>query len=253
MFSISASVYLYNDISDKEMDVLNPIKKNRPLISDIVSVKDAMKIIYLLGFIGITITLFINTYSFLFSLIFIFLFSLYSYPKIRLKMKFLGKEFTLFLGYILCGLVSSYAIVGTLHSTVLFATLLFGIWSLSSFPIIADAGDIEEDRLHKVKNLSTILSWKRKVQLLIFGFLFVMTMTSLTYVQLGFNMILPIFTVALSLLFLRLIYPKIVNFEKREYRERVSEYPKIRKLGMIYYVLLEIILVFGSIELNLFF
>jgi 4-hydroxybenzoate polyprenyltransferase len=231
MFSISASVYLYNDISDKEMDVLNPIKKNRPLISDIVSVKDAMKIIYLLGF----------------------LFSLYSYPKIRLKMKFLGKEFTLFLGYILCGLVSSYAIVGTLHSTVLFATLLFGIWSLSSFPIIADAGDIEEDRLHKVKNLSTILSWKRKVQLLIFGFLFVMTMTSLTYVQLGFNMILPIFTVALSLLFLRLIYPKIVNFEKREYRERVSEYPKIRKLGMIYYVLLEIILVFGSIELNLFF
>jgi 4-hydroxybenzoate polyprenyltransferase len=253
MFFISASTYLYNDIRDKEMDALNPTKKNKPIISDTVSREDAMKIIYLFGLFGLTITLFINTYSFIFSFIFLFIFSIYSYPKIRLKTKFLGKEFTIFSGWLLCGLVGSYAVVGSLHPTVLFATILFAIWSFSTFPIIADAGDLEEDRIHDVKNLSVILSWKRKVQLLIFGFLFVMVVTPLTYVPLGFNIALPIFTVALSLIFIRLIYPKIVGFEKREYNERMSEYPKIRKLGYIYFILLEIVFIMGSINLNLIF
>lgn len=248
MFFISASVYLYNDISDKEMDTLNPTKKNRPLLSDTVSIKDATKIIYLLGLLGLTITLFINTYSFIFSLLYLFIFSIYSHPKIRTKTMFLGKEFTIFLGWILCSLVGSYAVVGTWQINVLYASLLCAIWSFSTFPIIADAGDIEEDRLYGVKNLSVLLSWKRKVQLLVFGFLFVMTITPLTYVQLGFNMILPIFTVASSLIFLRLIYPKIVGFENMEYRERTSAYPKIRKLGHIYYFLLAIAFIFGSIN-----
>lgn len=246
MFFISASVYLYNDISDKDMDSLNPTKKNRPLISETVSIKDTMNIIYVLGLIGITISLFINTYSFIFSLIFLFLFSIYSHPKIRTKTKFLGKELTIFSGWLLCGLVSSYAIVGTWHIPVLFTTLIFAIWSFLALPILNDAGDIEEDRLHGVKNLSVLLSWERKIQLLLLGFLFVTIITPLTYVQLGFNTILPILTVALSLVFLKLIYPKIIDF-------KMSEYPKLRKLGYIYFLLLEILFVFGSINLNLLF
>ena len=248
MFCISASVYLYNDINDKEMDSLNLTKTNRPLISDTVSIKEATIIIYLLGLLGLATTLFINTYTFIFSLLYYFIFYIYSYSKIKLKNKFLGKEFTIFSGWILCSLVSSYAVVGTWQINVIYASLLCAIWSFSTFPIIADAGDIEEDRLYGVKNLSVLLSWKRKVQLLTFGFLFVMTITPLTYVQLGFNMILPIFTVAVSLIFLRSIYPKIVDFENMEYSERISEYPKIRKLGHIYYFLLAIAFIFGSIN-----
>jgi len=246
MFCISASVYLYNDISDKEMDFLNPIKKNRPLTSNTIGVIDAMKVIYLLGFLGLSITLFINTYTFIFSLIFLFIFSIYSHPKIRIKTKFLGKEFTIFSGWLLCGLVSSYAIFGTWDITILFTAMIFAIWSFSTFPIIADAGDIEEDKLHGVKNLSVILSWERKVQLLLIGNLFVMILTALTYVQLGFNITLPILTIAFGLVFLGLIYPKIVNY-------KMSEYPKIRKLGYIYFLLLEIIFVSGSINFHLFF
>jgi len=245
MFFISASVYLYNDISDIDMDSLNPTKKNRPLISETISVKDTMNIIYLFGLIGITISFLINVYSFIFSFIFLFLFTIYSYPKIRTKTKYLGKDLTIFSGWFLCGLVSSYAIVGTWYIPVLVTTLIFAVWCLLALPILNDAGDIVEDRLHGVKNISVLFSWDRKIQLLLLGFLFVIVITPLTYVTLRFNMILPIFTVALSIIFLRLIYPKIVNFQ-------MSEYPQLRKLGYIYFTLLEIIFIFGSINLNIF-
>ena len=43
----SSLVYIFNDIVDKERDKLNPIKKNRPLVSKAISKKVA---IYLLIF-----------------------------------------------------------------------------------------------------------------------------------------------------------------------------------------------------------
>jgi len=252
MFFLSSAVYLYNDIIDKEMDSMNPTKKNRPLISGTVSVKNAMRIIYLFGFIGLALTLFIDIYSFLFTLLWLILLSSYSYPKIRLKTKYLGKELTLFFGWILLGLTCSYAIIGNLYIPLLFSTILFGIWTFTNLPIIGDAGDIEEDRLYKAKNISVILGWRRKIQLLLFGILFIMTVTPLTYVRFDFNIMLPILTVALSSIFLSLIYPKIVLFEKNEHLAREREYPKIRRIGYIYILLLEIIFIFGSINLNLF-
>lgn len=243
IFFISASVYIYNDIIDREMDKQNPWKEDRLSTAWTVSQKDTMKLIYIFGLIGLVFTLFINIYSFICSFLFLLSFSVYSYPKIRLKTKFLGKDLNWFFGFLLCGLVGSYAIVGAPSLPVLFATITFAVWGLLVLPIIADATDVEEDTLHGVKSISVLLSWDRKVQLLISGFLFVMIMTPLTYARLGFNMLLPIFAVALSLLILILIYPKIVKFE-------LSEYLKARKLGHIYWVLLEIIFIFGSINLN---
>jgi len=245
MICISTSVYLYNDIIDKEMDSINPIKQNRPIVSNMVSEKDVMKIIYLFGFIGLTITLFLNIYSFIFSFIYLFLFNIYSYPKIRLKTKFLGKEFTIFLGWLLCSQVASYAIIGSFSFLALFCAILIGFFAISVIPVFADSFDIDEDRLYGVKNLSVLLSWKRKMQLLIFAFFVVMTMTPLTYVQFGFNIVMPIIVVAMSLIFLRFMFPIVNEFEQ-------IKVMKVKKIARIYFILLQILIALGSIKFTLF-
>jgi len=57
---IALCVYTYNDITDIEMDKLNQKKKRRPLPSGQVSTKEAMNIVYLTGFIGIALALFLG-------------------------------------------------------------------------------------------------------------------------------------------------------------------------------------------------
>jgi len=245
MFFISMSVYFYNDVIDKEMDKLNPIKKNRPLASNIVSEKDVIKFIYLSGLIGLTINLTLNIYSFIFSFAYLFLFAIYSYPKIRLKNKFLGKELIIFLGWPLCGLVACYAVIGSFSITVFVSAVLFGIFGFLLLPIFADSLDMKEDMLYGVKSLAIILSWKRKIQLLIFAILFIMTITPLTYVQLGFNVLLPIIVVAMSLLLLRFMFPIMKGFEQKEVL-------KAKKIAYAYFLLLQLVVVFGTLNLNLF-
>ncbi len=98
MIFLSSSVYIYNDIVDVEMDKENEIKKNRPIASGKVKKSDAEKIVYLFGFIGLAISWLVNIISFRFILIFYLIFFLYSYPTIRLKTRFLAKDFTLFIG-----------------------------------------------------------------------------------------------------------------------------------------------------------
>ena len=89
MLFLAISVYFYNDVIDQEMDRLNPIKKSRPLSSDLVSEGDVMKLIYLFALMGLAISYTLNLYSFMFSLASLVDFSLYSHPGVRLKNRFL--------------------------------------------------------------------------------------------------------------------------------------------------------------------
>lgn len=246
MIFIVASVYLYNDINDKDMDRLNPVKKNRPIAANIVREKDAMKLIYLFAFIGLTFSLLINIYAFIFSFVFLFLFSIYSYPKVRLKKKFLANDLTIFFGCILSSLIGSYSILGKLSFSALFAGLLFGIFfTFVIKPIFKDTPDKDEDMLYGVRTLGNVLSWKRKIQLLILSILFIMTITPLTYIQLGFNVIVPIFVVAMNLIFLRLITPILHGFEPIKVK-------KIYKYAYIWFFSLQIVLIVGSLNLKFF-
>ncbi|KTD82995.1 phosphoribose diphosphate:decaprenyl-phosphate phosphoribosyltransferase [Legionella waltersii] len=52
---IASSVYIYNDIQDRSEDRLHPYKSNRPLASDLVSVEDAIGIMFLLIISGLGI------------------------------------------------------------------------------------------------------------------------------------------------------------------------------------------------------
>ena len=70
MIFLSVSTYLYNDVIDMDMDALNEAKGKRPLPSKKVTVGEAMKVIYLLGFLGLGIMLTVNLPSFFFALLY---------------------------------------------------------------------------------------------------------------------------------------------------------------------------------------
>ena len=251
---IALSVYLYNDVIDREMDSYSPMKKSRPLAANLVKVEDALKLIYVSGFIGLTISLFINVYTFILCLIYLFLFAIYSYPKIRLKKKLILKEASLSMGWPLCSLIGSYAVTGKFYLPALYAGTLFGIFTFFVNPATNESMDVEEDRKFGVQSLGVVLNWKRKLQFLIFGFLFVMTITPLTYVQFGFNMILPIVIVGASLIFLRYAFSIVTRVEKSTLTHELSqiEIRKAKRLMGAFLILFQILMVLGSLNISLF-
>ena len=244
MLFLAISVYFYNDVIDQEMDSLNDVKKDRPLPSGAVSERNVMTIVYATAIIGLVLSYQINLYSFLFSLFYWVVFYLYSFPGIRLKSRFLMKDFVIFSGFPLCSLVGSYAITGTLSMAVLVSGFLFAIYSSAANPIFGDSLDMAEDAKFGVKNLALLLSWKRKAQLMIFGVLFVMTVTPLTYVQLGFNMLLPILTVLMSLFLLKQLIPIMGAFDST----RVAS---VRKYVYGYMVVFELLVIIGTLNINI--
>jgi len=241
---ILLSVYTYNDLVDRDVDKINPVKKNRPIPSGKMSLDDARKVIIFFGILGFAMMYFLNIYSFIISLCYYFLFFIYSYPGIHLKKIFLIKEIVITSGLTFIGLICSYAVSGHYSSMVLFATLLFSIFGYVAQPAAQDTLDIESDRMQGVKTLGMVLSWKRKMQLLITGVLVIMTITPLTYVNFGFNMLLPIFVVAGSLVLLRFMLPITSKADE-------ITFIKARKPIVIYMLSLYIAVIIGSLQFNI--
>jgi len=69
-----------------------------------------------------------------------------------------------------------------------------------------------------------------------------MTITPLTYVQLEFNIIVPIIVVAMNLIFLRTVFPIISGYKPLEVK-------KIYRYAYIYFFALQIILIIGTFNL----
>ncbi len=76
---LSSSSYLINDIVDVDKDRLHPVKKNRPIASGDVPQYFALFVAFGLLFLGLLISLFINSGFFLISLVFIILQYSYSF------------------------------------------------------------------------------------------------------------------------------------------------------------------------------
>ncbi len=76
---LSSSSYLINDLVDVEKDRLHPVKKNRPIANGDLSETTAIFIAFILLFLGLFISIFINFGFFWISLIFILLQYAYSF------------------------------------------------------------------------------------------------------------------------------------------------------------------------------
>ena len=252
-FFIATAVYVYNDVIDMEADKHNSFKSNRPLASGMVSKDNAMKLVYLSAILGLSIS-YLNSFpGFLLSLLFFTLFGIYSYPKIHLKKRFLVKESVISSGILIIGLSVCYAILGTFSSMVFIGFLMFSIFAFFAMPTGFDSTDIEADKLQGVKSIASILTWKRRLQLAITGMLVIMTITPFTYINFGYNMLLPISIIMGGLVFLRYMFPIMMSVNPVVSSMDMSILMKTRKIIVTFIFVISICLIVGSINLSFLF
>ena len=238
-FSIALCVYVYNDITDAEMDELNPTKSRRPLPSKKVTRAEAKNFVYLTGIISLILPLFVNLEISLLCVFWLGWFLVYSLPQIRLKKRLILKESTPAIGYFLSTIVGAKA-VGPVSLTVMFGGLMSGLFIFFSLPAFRDTTDIKEDTLYGIKSLATILSWKQRLEMVILFVLGIMTLTPLTYMNLGFNAIFPIITVAMGFILLRFLFPLLRGLEEKKFRMAL-------KFGTSYFFLMQISMILGAL------
>ncbi|MCW4020396.1 MAG: UbiA family prenyltransferase [Candidatus Bathyarchaeota archaeon] len=213
---IGLSVYIYNDITDAKMDRHNPKKKRRPLPSGKVSGRDAMSFVYLAILVGMILAIFTKLEVFLMYLGWLGWFLAYSKPPIRLKKKTFLKEGTPPIGLFLSVIIGA-VVNGSVSMTVIFAGMFSALFIFFGLPAFRDTTDIKEDAMFGVKSLASILTWKQRLELVILFVLAIMTLTPLTYVNFGFNVIFPIAVVAMGFLVLRFLFPLLGSLEEKRF------------------------------------
>lgn len=242
---VTASVYIYNDVVDAEMDKLNEHKTNRPLANGSISTASGLLFSVLTGLAGLGISYLVSLQSFALCLSWFIVFTLYSLPGIRFKKMFIIKEVTSSSGQIFTTLMGGFAVSSAFNPSVVFAGLIFWLFTFLGVPAFADTLDAKEDALYGVKTLGRVLDWRRKVQMMGIGVLFFMTVMPLTYSQLGFNVLLPISTVVMSLVFLRW---GIVPMMSGSYTAALAL--KGRRIFTVYLIVTQIMTIIGTLSLG---
>jgi 4-hydroxybenzoate polyprenyltransferase len=243
LFTMALSVYTYNDVVDAEMDRLNPEKKNRPYASGIVTRGHAMGFACALGLTAVTLSLLVSLQTALLCVMWLVLFLAYSNPHIYLKRKMILKEGTPAMGLFLSVLIGANS-VGAVSPNVMFGAIFWGGLIFVSMPAFRDTTDLEEDRRYGVKSLASIMSWKRRLELAMFFIFITMTLTPLTYVRLGFNVLFPIVMVAMGLVMLRFMFPLLKGFDE-------LKIAGLMKAGFAYMISMSMAMVLGSLSLPL--
>lgn len=208
---IATSVYIYNDAIDRDMDKLNEVKKNRPLVTGRANVETAYQLVAVTGVLGLLLSAYVNVMMFIYSLAFFVIFFTYSMPQIRLKRLFVVKDLVIASGFILCSLIGSTAVTGGIHWPGVFAGFSFGVLGFLVNPSINDSFDVEEDRKFGIRSLAAELSWQTQVQMLGAAVIYIVAASVYAVYKLGFSIILPVPVILFSLLVFRqlpAIYPE---------------------------------------------
>jgi len=236
VFFTAASTYIYNDYIDSEMDQLNNVKRNRPIVTGDVSMGFAKWFIAITAVAGLGTSFMINRLAFLSNLAFFTLFFIYSLPSIRIKKMFVLKEMTISSAFILCSLVGAAAISGTFHLQSIYMSILLMAFSFFGQPGLNDQFDILEDEHYGVRTMAVAFSWDTKVKMLMISVMVPALTAPLTYRMLGFTALLPVATIALTAGMLWFILKL-----RGEYVEEAAR--RTRKLLYAYFFLLQLALI----------
>lgn len=183
MLAVVFSVYIYNDITDIEIDRLNNL--DRPLATGEASKKDARNVVILLAVAGLTVASLINITFFLLLLTYYVLFFSYSLPSIHLKKKLLIKDLTIATGAAITSLLGG-ATVGLIPPPVFYLAALAFVGSMTMTPL-KDLRDLKGDKIHKIRTIPIVWGPKITVRLSI-SIVFLMAIaTVIGYLHLGFN------------------------------------------------------------------
>jgi 4-hydroxybenzoate polyprenyltransferase len=216
MMLITSSVYIYNDIVDKEMDQYNFKKKNRPLVTGEVSVRFAQYFVAITAVLGLALAYFINWNVFVWSSVYFLLFFVYSYPLVRLKKMYVVKEIIIALVIPMSSVIGSYAVLGSFSLPIIYAGTTMGLFLFLMMPALNDSFDVDEDKIYGIKTLAQTLSWRIRTYMMASGILLMVVLTYTASVWFNLSIVLPVATLVASLLILRVL-SKIWDKFERDY------------------------------------
>jgi len=207
---VSLSVYLYNDLMDLEDDKRGmergsapPAK--RPLQRGAVTKSEMKSFVVFSASMGLIAASLINVNVFLLEAFFLLLGVAYSTNPIRLKKRFIIKQGTVALGYIISTLVACVAI-GMFSWRVAYVAYLYVVFSFSISPIF-DLKDIEEDRVAGIKSIPVVWGPDNTFRLSIAILVSTILASILGYSRMGFNTVLPILGTMILASIIYVVYP----------------------------------------------
>jgi 4-hydroxybenzoate polyprenyltransferase len=220
----SYSIYWFNDYCDVDVDRINKIndetdRSNRPLISGKITKKLLISFIIIIGSVGLLIAYIINIYVLVTQLAFLFLGYIYSADPIRLKKRFIGKQFTIVIGAILSCLSGAYTF-GTILPANMYSILINAI-IYATAPTLGDIRDILPDKKIGIKTLPVVFGANFTVRFSIAGFIAVILAGLIGYYGIGFNIALPILTAISMGAWIFTVYPLLQHWEDAVYVEKI--------------------------------
>lgn len=247
-FFTALAVYVYNDIVDMDADQANTFKEDRPLATGKVTKTTATNIIIVSSIIGLGLSLYNSLGSFLFNALYYTVFTLYSYPRIHLKKRFLVKETVISTGMIMIAMSVSYALIGTFSTMVLFGFILFSVFAFCAMPTGFDSTDVTADKIQGVHSIASMTTYKQRIQLAMGGMILIMTVTPLTYKTLGYNILLPVSITVMGVAFLALLYPVMKSLDHTTRNISEETLLKTRKTILVFILLICVCVILGSLR-----
>lgn len=161
MFALMLGVYLLNDYSDLDVDLVNA--PNRPLASQAVTKRETLGFILFLNSVGITIAFFLGWLAFSVALLEVLLGVVYSIKPFNFKDVFILKTLTVGAGGILANIYGGLS-AGIVNSDLLFCSLIFLVFIFSTSPL-NDLADYTGDKLQNRKTIPIVIGAKKTIAL----------------------------------------------------------------------------------------
>lgn len=237
---ITLSVYIYNDIIDREMDAysIKESKKRRPIANGIVSENFAKKFVWITAGLGFITTLLISKTAFIIGLFYYILYFLYSYPQVRFKNKFIMKNIVTSSAMPISFLLGGIAVENSLSTTIAFLAGTYFIFLFLTLPAGADCVDIEEDRAFNVKTIGGTLTWRQNILLFNLGILLMILSAFTLYKIFGMNYLPPVLMASIGV-------PIIIYNISISNLDSLKGIDKLRPVGYTYLMMTHLILTLG--------
>jgi 4-hydroxybenzoate polyprenyltransferase len=237
-----SSVYIYNDIIDREMDAYSDKekKKGRPIAHEQVTVKTAYVFMIVTGLIGLLTSFMISMSTLLVAVSFYIIFFLYSYPPVRFKKMYIIKNVVTAATVPTGILMGGTAVNGFFTPTTLFITGLTYVFMFLILPAGADCLDIEEDQAFQVKTIGGTLSWRQNLILFDAGVLILIIVTALTYQKFAFSYLAPLLITGFGV-------PLLLYSTKLMKEDGVTAAYKLRPVAYSYLMLVPLFIALGSV------
>jgi geranylgeranylglycerol-phosphate geranylgeranyltransferase len=238
MYLTALAAYIYNDITDVKADSVN--SSNRPLVSGMVSGKEALVLSFVLGSAAIVLASSINIYAAIFVAICLALGVIYSHPKTNFKEKFPHKTIINSAGAGLAAIFGGVVVEGiSLYLLYAAGVAVTFLWILAP---LGDIQDLRGDKLAGKRTLPLVIGVLPTVIIMLAIVPAIAITTLILQESIGMNMLSLFMILGLSVGSVYVLRPLISKWNNELFMKMTRH-----KMRFIY-LLLQLSLVIGLLQ-----